>query len=196
MKTCTMCKQDLPLNEFHFRNKKLGTYKPRCKTCRKQIKRQEYSVNRKRILKQTNEYYVNHRDWYKEYHKQRMNNKRLKDPQFQLYVSYKSMLSKFRKSCLKGNMDDVRSNRLKKITGKSKRELFNYLCETFEFNYGIPRQFIPWEDIEIDHIIPLFTCDSEQNAIELNHYTNLQLLFKEDNRNKCYLDQNIYTNME
>jgi len=62
--------------------------------------------------------------------------------------------------------------------------LLNHLQETFEFNYGIGREYINWEEVHIDHIIPLSTVTSELEIIKLNHYSNLRLLFWEDNIEK------------
>ena len=39
-------------------------------------------------------------------------------------------------------------------------------------------------DINIDHIKPCALAKNEQEMIELQHYTNLQWLLAEDNRNK------------
>lgn len=45
-----------------------------------------------------------------------------------------------------------------------------------------------WEkmgsEIHIDHIIPFYAAKSEEELIELAHYTNLQPLWKEDNLKK------------
>jgi hypothetical protein len=52
------------------------------------------------------------------------------------------------------------------------------------------RQFIGgmnWENRDqwhIDHIIPLATAQCEDDIIKLNHYTNLQPLWAEDNFSK------------
>ena len=38
---------------------------------------------------------------------------------------------------------------------------------------------------EIDHIIPLKTAKTKNDIIRLNHYTNLQPLWMEENRRKA-----------
>lgn len=71
-----------------------------------------------------------------------------------------------------------------KILGCDWNFFKKHLEETFEFNYGIPRQYINWSDMHIDHIIPLNTASSEEEILSLNHYTNLQILYAEDNMEK------------
>ena len=65
--------------------------------------------------------------------------------------------------------------------------LWNYLCSKFEESYGMPRSWLTSLDYEIDHIIPLSLASSEEDIKTLAHYTNLQILLKEDNRNKSHL---------
>jgi len=59
-----------------------------------------------------------------------------------------------------------------------------HLIQTFEMSYCIP-----WDDeyndwIEMDHVYPVSKATSEEHMIELNHYSNLQYLFKQDNQLK------------
>lgn len=60
-------------------------------------------------------------------------------------------------------------------------ELYRHLCNTWEKNYGAP---YAGEKCEIDHIVPLKQASTIEEVQELYHYTNLQLLTKEDNRAK------------
>ena len=59
-----------------------------------------------------------------------------------------------------------------------------------EFNLHMERQFVKgmtWDNYgewHIDHIIPLATAICEDDVIRLNHYTNLQPLWAEDNLRK------------
>lgn len=68
--------------------------------------------------------------------------------------------------------------------GCSWEVLWNHLNQTFEANYGMPREWLSSFEYEIDHIIPLSSAKSLEEVIKLNHYTNLQILTKEDNRQK------------
>lgn len=63
-------------------------------------------------------------------------------------------------------------------------ELWNHLCATFEANYGMPREWLESIEYEIDHIIPMCLATTEEDVMKLSHYSNLQLLTKEDNREK------------
>lgn len=42
------------------------------------------------------------------------------------------------------------------------------------------------EEVQVDHIIPLQTAKTTDEVIKLCHYTNLQLLRKEDNLKKAH----------
>ena len=67
------------------------------------------------------------------------------------------------------------------ILGCSFVLLQSHLIQTALNNYGF------WTEnstYHIDHIIPLATATNEEEVIKLNHYTNLQLLYPEDNLNK------------
>jgi len=63
-------------------------------------------------------------------------------------------------------------------------------CSIHQFKTHIARQFargMTWENRqmwEIDHITPMATAKTEQEAIALNHFTNLRPLWKEENRSK------------
>ena len=44
-----------------------------------------------------------------------------------------------------------------------------------------------WEnhgEWHIDHIMPMYTAQTEEETLELNHYTNLQPLWAEENLSK------------
>lgn len=60
-------------------------------------------------------------------------------------------------------------------------KLHQHLCLSWGKNYGQPYE---GEPCEIDHIKPLKTATTIEEVQSLYHYTNLQLLTKEDNRAK------------
>lgn len=75
--------------------------------------------------------------------------------------------------------------------GKRSRSISIIGCTFDELKVHIEKQFtkgMRWElvgpEIEIDHIIPLSTANTEDEIIRLNHFTNLRPLWKLDNRKK------------
>lgn len=49
MKTCSRCKQSLPLAEFRISNKKKGRYRSECKACGLEYRRAYYQKNKDRV---------------------------------------------------------------------------------------------------------------------------------------------------
>ena len=76
----------------------------------------------------------------------------------------------------------IQSNNLEEIIGLSIDDFINYLKKTYYNNYGV--ELNGAEEYQIDHIIPLATANTIEDIYKLCHYTNLQLLKKEDNRLK------------
>lgn len=63
-------------------------------------------------------------------------------------------------------------------------ELFAYLKENFKKTYKIDYKDDYFVDLHIDHVVPLYKAENEQDLINLNHYTNLQFLYKTHNLEK------------
>ena len=100
-----------------------------------------------------------------------------KDPIYKLKYQTSSMI----RNCF------VRKNYKKttktmKILGCDYSFFINHLLKTYRDNYGIDWDGIV--EVEIDHIYPLSKAQTKEEVIKLCHYTNLQLLTKEDNRKK------------
>ena len=63
-------------------------------------------------------------------------------------------------------------------------------CSFEEFKVHIENQFIDgmsWDNYpewEYDHIYPISLAESEEHLLQLNHYTNFQPLWAEDNIRK------------
>ena len=68
------------------------------------------------------------------------------------------------------------------ILGCSFEELRAHLIQTFEMNYCI--EYSDEYDVHIDHIYPVSLAQTEEELLSLNHYSNLQYLFAEDNLEK------------
>ena len=159
-------------------------------------------ANREAIRKRARDYYHNnkdkHRAWqkrweethqeelkasrrrYGEENKDKINKQKLErlhnDPLFNFKERTRNMIRyAFR---VKGHR---KTSRTKDIVGCDLDDLWEYLLNTWENNYGTK-----WngEEYHIDHIIPLATAKTEEDVIRLCHYTNLQMLTPEDNMAK------------
>lgn len=79
-----------------------------------------------------------------------------------------------------------KKSKTNQMLGIDYERLMRYLKNTFEYNYGIPFNFINIKNLHIDHVTPLScaSSDNEEEISKLFHYTNLQFLFKTDNLKK------------
>lgn len=75
-----------------------------------------------------------------------------------------------------------KGSKTEKILGCNYETFINHLLETYKKNYGVEWDKI--DSVHIDHIKPLSLAQTENDIIELNHYTNLQLLKAKDNLKK------------
>lgn len=67
------------------------------------------------------------------------------------------------------------------VLGCDSLHLYSHLVITALNRYGVYHDSIHYH---IDHILPTASATSEEHLIELNHYSNLQLLYPEDNYKK------------
>ena len=194
-KTCTKCKINKVLDEFHNSSKGKFGKVSKCKTCvleyqneRKEIKRKydkNYRLkNKDKIDKRITEYNQKNKDlvsarklnWYRK-NKERINKKinirKKEDPIFKLKTLYRSKLNK--------------------ILGSKKEKTFLLIgCSPEELKSHIERQFkdgMCWENHgtlgwHIDHIIPLSSGKNKYELERLCHYTNLQPLWWFENLEK------------
>jgi hypothetical protein len=125
------------------------------------------------------------------YHKNKYKDKR-KD-----YVNEKLQTDDFFK--LKFNIRSLIRNAFnRKFTTKSKKTIEILGCSFQEFKLHLESKFddkMNWENQgtywHLDHIIPISSAETEEDVCRLNHYTNFQPLYWEDNlkkSNKIYLD--------
>jgi hypothetical protein len=108
------------------------------------------------------------------------NEKKYKEPRD---TSHDKLRKRIRASVLKGMSrikDGKKSRSSSKIIG----------CSWSDFKLHIETQFkdgMTWDnhgDWHLDHIIPLSSAKTEEEVYKLNHYTNLQPLWAEENLKK------------
>ena len=139
--------------------------------------------NKERDKEKMRNYYYNNKDKYNENRKKNREN----NPLFKLSTNIRSLIiASIKRDGYK------KDSRTYEILGCS-YEYFKEYIESFFIedrawmnwdNYGNPVDGIvePNKTWDIDHIIPLSSFNTEQELLELNHYTNLQPLCSYYNR--------------
>lgn len=195
MKTCIDCKIEKEESEF-----KKGR-RP-CKDCLKKYQdlynKEYYNKNKEKIIEQVKEYSrENDRKAYQKeyYHKNREKNKEYRELNKD---RYRELRKKYRESKKTDHLYQI-SLRVRKLISKViKRNGYSKKSKTQEilgidfeeFKLYIESLFIEgmdWENFgkwHLDHKIPISWAKNENDIIKLNHYTNLQPLWAEDNLSK------------
>jgi hypothetical protein len=141
----------------------------KCIEIYKNYKKQDHVIQRSRILykKYNAKRLKYHRDWKRK--------KRASDPMYKLIASCRCRLH----AALRGT-GWTKKQKTEQYLGCTYEELKNHLEKSFVHT-------MTWENYgewEIDHIIPLSSAKNELELIKLCHYTNLQPLWKTENRSK------------
>ena len=190
-KMCKKCGIEKSIDNFRnkfekrFNKSYLYSY---CKECEKAYHKQ-YKAKNKEHFKKYNKKFNDNKEYHKEYNtkyyknnKDKINkrcvkykNKRKKDDSlFRLKEQIRiTIWMSFKRKNLYKNKNT------EEILGCTLDCFYNYLLKTFKTNYGYDWNKI--EEVHIDHIKPLKYANTEEEIIELCHYTNLQLLKAIDN---------------
>lgn len=144
------------------------------------LRSKKYSEdNRERLIEYRKEYYHTNKEILRKKNDE-YKTKRLKEDGF--YRMKKNLRDRIRTFLI----CEAKSTRTKTIVGLDSESFKNYIENKFSEgmnwdNYGL------WH---LDHIKPLCLAKDYQEALILNHYTNLQPLWAEDNliKNKKYND--------
>jgi len=181
MKKCNQCLQEYPLDNFSKKKASKDGLQYKCKSCEKENNKIARQKN------PTSKYYHQNKEYYKTYSKKWMedNNDRWKEyygewqKEYQKNKYHSDPLYKLR-MCVGARIRMSLKSQNKIKLGKT----IEYLgCTYIQLKEYIENQFsknMSWDNYgewEIDHIIPL----SKGGKF---HYTNLQPLWKEDNRKK------------
>jgi hypothetical protein len=207
-KVCVKCGEEKALGEFYKKyDGKLGRH-AWCKKCHKIWNRQNYKKNRDSKKAYRERHKSKQSSYMKKYYKE--NKTTLKEKKEEYYKANKEYIlsknkewakrnkprmkvyrNKYRNKPLVKFSENIRSrincgfrkmgytkrSRTHKILGCSYKEFEQYLNNN---PYGFE---VGHDGLDLDHVIPVCTATTEEELLELNHYTNFQLLPSDYNRN-------------
>ena len=192
MKTCTKCKVERSLDEFHKNKISKDGRKSVCKYCVKKYNK-EYQEknkektkkyieeNREHINKRSREYNRRWKEENKEYVRKRereyRKKRRKEDPLFKMKCTLRSRnLKAFKASLWHKDSKSI------DMLGCNYEEAFKHIES--QFTDGMSWSNHTTDGWHIDHIIPLASAKTEEELIKLCHYTNLQPMWAEENLSK------------
>ena len=173
LKECRCWGEAKPIDTFVKRSdvpSGIGSY---CKPCH--ANKTKNSLNYKENRKKYWETYKSRRPKYSK--TEYMRRRKEKDPLFRFTCQVRSLITKsFKRVKLR------KTEKTEGILGISLLAFKEYLELTFSTRYGRCRTSV--DLVHIDHKIPLSNASSEEDVIQLCHYSNLQLLLAKDNLKK------------
>jgi hypothetical protein len=184
MKKCNKCKELKSLEEFSkcksFKDGKQNI----CKLCKSTIDKNYKTLNpqyNKISGKKWRDSNPNYQiDYFKSkpYYWANYSQLRLKQPQFKIKHNISNLIRNTFKSACRGEYK--KSKRTEEILGCTLEEFINHLQSQFTKGMTLENH----GEWEMDHIIPISSAKTEDGIIKLNHHSNYQPLWKEDNRKK------------
>ena len=212
VKTCTKCKLEKDVFEFHKDKYKKDGLRSECKSCQK-----EYREDNKELIKESKKkYYKVNKEKIKEYEK--ANKEKIKEYKKEYNKEYRKANKEYDKKYYQANKEKIIECKRKYQRKRRKTDdLFKLKCNLRGRTWSafrnkgyskntktqqmlgvewevtkqhIERQFtkgMNWNNYgewHIDHIIPLSSAKTPERLKQLCHYTNLQPLWAEENLSK------------
>ena len=178
-KVCTKCNVVKPLEEYTLR--KSGRPSSYCRECNREANRKSYRKYVEARTKAVYEWHNSNLDKVKVYSatgRQRRRQRRKEDPVFNLQCSIRDSISTcFRRAC---NEQYTKSKKTLDILGCDAEFFVSYISEQFVEGMTLGNH----GEWHLDHIIPISSAKTEEDIYRLNHYTNFQPLWAEDNLRK------------
>lgn len=166
-KVCSGCNTLLPKSQFNKDKYKKDGFSCKCKQCIKIIKKEYYNNNKEQVR------IVN--DTYHRY-------KTTTDSTYKLKRSTSHIIREsFKRAC---NGGFVKSSKSLDILGCTIEDFIKHLQSLFTDGMTLENHGNCEECWHIDHKIPISSAKIEEDIIKLNHYTNLQPLWRGDNLSK------------
>lgn len=185
-KTCKVCNVTKPKTSFSKDKRQLDGHNRQCKECAKKqhtewrelnpTYQKQWRVSNANHIKDYNkEYKQLNKQAITEYNREYSTKRKKEDPLFRLRCNMRSMINEYikKRGYRKGSKTEA-------ILGCS----FEFLKEHLENQF---KEGMSWDNRErwhVDHIIPISYGQTEEEVIALNHYSNLQPLWAEENEAK------------
>ena len=193
MKVCSKCKVEKEFSEFSKnKNKKNGLHSS-CKMCDKQWRvdnsdelKQYRLDNSDKRKESTKQWYLNNPEYRKKYNKKYSSENKDK---INKYKKNRKLTNPFLK--ISHNICSLIGSSIKKQGYTKKSRTYEILgCSYEDFKINLESQFtegMTWDNYgkwHLDHIYPVSRAIDEEHLIKLNHHTNFQPLWAEDNFKK------------
>lgn len=196
-KVCTKCGEEKALVDFSNRSAAKDGKQPKCKACVKKYREE----NKERISEQKREYHRANREHRLEYNREyrQANKERISEQKREWYQANKERRLEYNKERYASDpayslKERCRAriryvlNRKGYFKDSTTAEMLG--CTWEELAAHLESQFVDgmtWDnrsEWHIDHIVPLASVSTKEETAALNHYTNLQPLWAEDNLSK------------
>jgi hypothetical protein len=136
-----------------------------------------YKNNKEKILENNKKYYKINKEKVDSINKNYQKERKKIDPLFKFRGNVRSLvLGSFKR----GKNQFSKNAKTETILGCAIEEFRNYIKSKFTKGMTLENH----GEWHLDHIIPLATATTEEEIIKLNHYTNFQPLWAEDNLSK------------
>jgi len=192
-KGCSVCKEEKILTEFYKNNQKKSGLSSPCKDCVK-----EYNKNNKQKIKERKQRYAEkHKDTIKIKRRKRYLKNREKEIEYatNYWYTHKETLKPKRNKRQRERFKEDSMYKLQHnarvLTAQKLKRKTNSTCSILGCNWEELRThlednpygfYVGQDGMDLDHIIPISKATTEEEALKLSHYTNIQLLPSEYNR--------------
>jgi hypothetical protein len=196
---CRICEIEKNINEFDIDKRRRDNISSKCKECRRKYYNQynnlnrektnekhkkRYWENREKELIRSKEKHQRNKEKEIEYRKKNREKKAKREREryqndflYRLKVNLRNRLKLFLKS---KKINKI--NKTIEIVGETPETIKKYIEN--QFKDGMSWENYGYNGWHIDHIIPLSSAKTEEEAYKLCHYTNLQPLWANENYKK------------
>lgn len=185
MKICTVCYIEKNLTDFNKHKDSIDGHRGQCRECQSKYQKNYKINNKEKVSIYNKKYKEDNPDIYQKWVeknrdkvkiiKDRYELKMKNDPIFKVSRMVRnSIRTSFRHLSFKKN------TKTNQILGCSTEEFIIYIESTFSEGMSISNH----GEWHLDHIIPISQANTYEDAIKLNHFTNFQALWAEDNLKK------------